>query len=216
MGGWESFPAGIFPSASRLLIALYYTNQASIHKDTQARLAELKGVALNTLNTIPYPRSNAILTQYQEEIRNLENKANYQEIDSIDKLIDWLAGPEKGYKPKKLDPVPTTMDKWVDKYLWLGKEDPVRHANNSITWFSRRIPELAPQKKSNDHGYEYWKLSIDANKPYITYEYANKIRDLIDDGEEYIIEIVNSWEMGRMQKLTQFDDNDIPISSKDE
>ena len=68
-------------------------NQASIRKDTQARLAELKGVALNT---IPYPRSNAILTQYQEEIRNLENKVNYhQEIDSIDKLADWLARPEK-------------------------------------------------------------------------------------------------------------------------
>ncbi|RHZ63503.1 hypothetical protein Glove_329g16 [Diversispora epigaea] len=188
-------------------------NQVSIRKDTQARLAELKGVALNT---IPYPRSNAILTQYQEEIRNLENKANYQEIDSIDKLADWLAGPEKSYKPKKLDPVPTTMDEWVDKYLWLGKEDPVRHADNSITWFSRRIPELAPQKKSNDHGYEYWKLSIDANKPHITYEYASKIRNLMDDGEEYIIGIVNSWEMGRMETRIQFDDNDIPRSSKEE
>ena len=86
-------------------------NQASICKDTQVRLAELKGVALNT---IPYTRSNTILTQYQEEIRNLENEANkHQEIDSIDKLADWLAGPEKDYKPKKLDPVPTTMDEWV-------------------------------------------------------------------------------------------------------
>ena len=83
-------------------------NQASNCKDTQARLAELKGVALNMIS---YPRSNAILTQYQERIRKLEKKANYQpEIDSIDKLADWLAGPEKDYKPNKLDPIPTTMD----------------------------------------------------------------------------------------------------------
>ncbi|CAG8565897.1 12865_t:CDS:2 [Ambispora leptoticha] len=102
-------------------------NQASIRKDTQVRLAELKGVALNT---IPYSRSNAILTQYQEEIRNLEKKTNYQsEIDSIDKLADWLARPEK--------------------------EDPVRHIDGSITWFSRRISKLALQKKLNNHGIEY-------------------------------------------------------------
>ena len=173
-------------------------NQASIRKDTQVRLAELKGVALNT---IPYPCSNTILTQYQEEIRNLENEANkHQEIDSIDKLADWLAGPEKDYKPKKMDLVSTTMDEWVDKHLWLEKEDPVRYADSSIIWFSRHIPELAPQKKLNNHGIEYWKLSPNANKPHITYEYTNKIRDLMDDDVEYIIGIVNSWEMGRIKK----------------
>ncbi|CAG8572223.1 6653_t:CDS:2, partial [Ambispora leptoticha] len=125
---------------------------------TQVRLAELKGVVLNT---IPYPHSNTILTQYQEEIRNLEKKTNYQsEIDSIDKLADWLAGPEKDHKPKESESVPTTFDEWVDKHLWLGKEDP--------------------------------KLSPNANKPHITYEYTNKIRNLMDDDEEYIIGIVNS------------------------
>ncbi|CAG8463966.1 2914_t:CDS:1, partial [Acaulospora morrowiae] len=80
-------------------------NQASIRK----------GVALNL---ILYPRSNAILTQYQEEIRNLEKKANYQsEINSIDKLANWLAGPEKGYKPRESNPVPSTFDEWADKHL---------------------------------------------------------------------------------------------------
>ncbi|CAG8471314.1 1280_t:CDS:2 [Cetraspora pellucida] len=84
-------------------------NQASICKDTQVRLAELKEVALNT---IPYSCSNSILTQYQEEIKNIKNKVNYsQKINSIDKLADWLAGSEKGYKLKKLNPVSTTIDK---------------------------------------------------------------------------------------------------------
>ncbi|CAG8578205.1 8650_t:CDS:2 [Ambispora leptoticha] len=151
-------------------------NQASIRKDTQVRLAELKGVALNS---IPYPRSNAILTQYQEEIRNLEKKANYQsEIDSIDKL----AGPEK---------------------------------DGSITWFSRRIPKLASQKKLNNHEIEYWKLSPNVNKSHITYEYINKIRNLMDDDKEYIIGIINSWEMDRMERQIQFDNNNIPIDLKE-
>ncbi|RHZ88625.1 hypothetical protein Glove_21g14 [Diversispora epigaea] len=161
--------------------------KASIRKDIQARLAELKGVALNT---IPYPRSNAILIQYQEEIRNLENKANYyQEIDSIDKLANWLAG--------------------------LKKEDPVRHANESITWFSKRKPELASQKL-NKYGKEYWKLSPDANKPHISSEYAKKVQDLMNNKEDYIIGIVNNWEMGRMELRIPNDNNSTIIGSKEE
>ncbi|RHZ44037.1 hypothetical protein Glove_772g20 [Diversispora epigaea] len=195
------------------MISSRQANQASIRKDTQARFAELKGVALIT---IPYPRSNAILTQYQEEIRNLENKANYhQEIDSIDKLADWLAGPEKGYKPKKLDPVPITMDEWIDKHLWLGKEDPIRHANGSITWFSKRKPKLAP-RKLNKHGKEYWKLSPDANKPHISSEYTKKVQDLMNDKEDYIIGIANDWEMGRMELRIQNDNNGTITGSKEE
>ncbi|RHZ68886.1 hypothetical protein Glove_292g16 [Diversispora epigaea] len=94
-------------------------------------------------------------------------------------MYNWLAGLEKSYKPKKLDP--------VDKHLWLGKEDPVRHANGSITWFSKRKSELAPQKL-NKHGKEY---TPDANKPHILSEYAKKVQDLMNNKEDYIIGIAN-------------------------
>jgi hypothetical protein len=40
-------------------------SQANIHKEIQAKLAELKGVALDI---IPYPRSNDLLAKYQKEI----------------------------------------------------------------------------------------------------------------------------------------------------
>ncbi|CAG8538770.1 15042_t:CDS:2 [Acaulospora morrowiae] len=77
----------------------------------------------------------------------------------------------------------------------LEKEDPVRYVDGSITWFSRCIPELALQKKLYDHGYGYWKLSPDSNKPYISSEYVKKVQGLMNNNEDYIIGIVKSWEI---------------------
>jgi len=96
-------------------------SQANIHKEIQAKLAELKGV---TLDTIPYPRSNDLLAKYQEEIAQLqvvaEEKRNgthdVSQNKSIDELADWLAGPVKGSKPKESENIdPITFDEWADK-----------------------------------------------------------------------------------------------------
>ena len=189
-------------------------SQANIRKEIRVKLAELKGV---TLDAIPYPRSNDLLVKYQEEIAQLQVVADRRkkkgngthdvsQSKSIDELADWLAGPVKGFKPKESENIdPVTFDEWADKQEWLGKENPERHEDGSIWWFSRRIPKLAPQKVKNEHGFEYWKLSREANKPHITNNYAKKIRDLMDDDEEYVIGVANDWEMGRMVEQTEWD-----------
>ena len=189
-------------------------SQANIRKEIRVKLAELKGV---TLDAIPYPRSNDLLVKYQEEITQLQVVADRRkkkgngthdvsQSKSIDELADWLAGPVKGSKPKESENInPVTFDEWADKQEWLGKENPERHEDGSIWWFSRRIPKLAPQKVKNEHGFEYWKLSREANKPHITNNYAKKIRDLMDDDEEYVIGVANDWEMGRMVEQTEWD-----------
>ncbi|CAG8699171.1 3507_t:CDS:2, partial [Ambispora leptoticha] len=124
------------------------------------------------------------------EIRNLKKKTNYQsEIDSIDKLADWLAGPEKDHKPKESDPVPTTFDEWADKHLWLEKEDPVRHIDRSITWFSRCISKLAPQKKLNNHEID-WKMG--RMKRQMQFDNNNIPIDL---KEEWVLEEKHEWKI---------------------
>jgi hypothetical protein len=113
-------------------------SQANIRKEIRAKLAELKGV---TLDTIPYPRSNDSLAKYQEEIAQLqvvtEEKRNgthdISQSKSIDELADWLAGPVKGSKLKESENIdPVTFDEWADKQEWLGKENPERHEDGSI------------------------------------------------------------------------------------
>ncbi|GBC45084.2 hypothetical protein GLOIN_2v1477001 [Rhizophagus irregularis DAOM 181602=DAOM 197198] len=64
---------------------------------------------------------------------------------------------------------------------------------------------LAPKKVKNEDGFEYWHLAREAYKPHITNNYAKKIRDLMDDEEEYVIGVANDWEMGRMVEQIQLD-----------
>ncbi|GES89652.1 hypothetical protein GLOIN_2v1477001 [Rhizophagus clarus] len=155
--------------------------------------SQLKGV---TPDAIPYPRSNDLLAKYQEEIAQLQVVAkekrngthDISQNKSIDELADWLVGPVKGSKPKESEEIlPTTFDEWADKQEWLRKENSERHEDGSIWWFSRRIPKLASKKVKNEHGFGYWHLAREAYKPHITNNYAKKIRDLMDDDEEYVI-----------------------------
>ena len=66
-----------------------------------------------------------------EEKRNethdvLQNK-------SIDELANWLAGPEKDFKPKESEEIlPTTFDEWADKQEWLEKENLKWHKDGLI------------------------------------------------------------------------------------
>ncbi|GBB92677.1 hypothetical protein RclHR1_02040039 [Rhizophagus clarus] len=154
-----------------------------------------------TPDAIPYPRSNDLLAKYQEEIAQLQVVAkekrngthDISQNKSIDELADWLVGPVKGSKPKESEEIlPTTFDEWADKQEWLRKENSERHEDGSIWWFSRRIPKLASKKVKNEHGFGYWHLAREAYKPHITNNYAKKIRDLMDDDEEYVIGVATS------------------------
>ncbi|GES73989.1 AAA family ATPase [Rhizophagus clarus] len=122
--------------------------------------------------------------------------AEHQRCEACNQTI------KQNMKAYKITHVP---DQQADKQEWLGKENPERYEDGSIWWFSRRIPKLAPKKVKNEDGFEYWHLAREAYKPHITNNYAKRIRDLMDDDEEYVIGVASDWRTGRMVEQIQLD-----------
>ncbi|GBC03527.1 hypothetical protein RclHR1_05180004 [Rhizophagus clarus] len=78
----------------------------------------------------------------------------------------------------------------------------------------KTIPSIiSTQKGKNQHGFWYWKLPREAYKPHI---YAKKIRDLMDNDEEYVIGVAKDWEIGRMEERLQWSKSGEYVGRKEE
>ncbi|CAG8633841.1 606_t:CDS:2 [Ambispora leptoticha] len=79
-------------------------------------------------------------------------------LAELKELAEWLAGPEKGHKPKESEPVPITFDEWADKHLcWemdrMKRQMQFDDNNIPIGLKEEWVPEEKQEWKMESHGW---------------------------------------------------------------